>query len=81
MDPEAILTGIGAILTAAGGTVLVVREFRRRDRIESAHEIEELSAEVHECRQLHIRWRRYAFELREMIADLGHEPPVPPDPL
>ena len=79
MDLTAILTGIGAILTAAGGTVLVVREFRRRDHRAANAEIEQLSGELHRCRDLHIRWRSYAFELRRMVADTGTRVPEPPE--
>lgn len=79
MDWTAILTGVGAILTAAGGTVLVVREFRRRDRVLANREIEEFSHELHRCRQVHVKWRHYAFELRTQLADAGLEPAEPPE--
>jgi hypothetical protein len=79
VDLAAILTGIGAILTAAGGTVLVIREFRRRDRKAANQEIESLSSDLHRCRAVHIKWRGYAFELRERLADHGLQVPDPPE--
>ena len=48
MDLAAIFTGVAAILTAAGGVVLVVREFRRRDRRDSQRDIDELEPDLHD---------------------------------
>lgn len=62
MGLETILTGIGAILTAAGGTYLLVHEFRRRDRRESQKEIESLEEDLHHVRQDNIVLRRILHE-------------------
>lgn len=79
MDLTAILAGVGAILTAAGGIVLVVREFRRRDHRAANAEIDVLSDELHRCRHLHLLWRNYAFDLQRRLADHGLPPPPPPE--
>jgi len=79
MTLEAILAGIGAILTAAFGVALVVREFRRRDRKESRAEIEELNDEVHALRADFISYRQWAYELAVSLTSAGIAfPPAPP---
>jgi hypothetical protein len=80
VDLAAILTGIGAIITAAGGTVLVIREFRRRDRVETTKEIDALSHDLHVTRQNLIASQRYAHRLQDQLAVLGVEFPDPPEP-
>lgn len=78
MDFTAVLAGVGAILTAAGGTTLVIREFRRRDHRASNREINMLTDDLHQCREDEIRWRNYAHTLRELLADHGVETTEPP---
>ena len=73
-----MIAGIGAILTAAGGCLLVIREFRRRDRIALKKELDDLSVDVAELRSDIVICRRYAYLLRERLADHGIEPPEPP---
>ena len=73
MDWAAIATGIGAILTAAGGVTLVVREFRRRDRRAYRQEVDDLSDQLHLCRADFTTFRTWAFELRQRAADAGVE--------
>lgn len=71
MDLAAVFTGIGAILTAAGGTALVVREFRRRERKECDKEIEELSTELHAVRQRVIRLEQWAYRVQRQASHVG----------
>ena len=80
MDWAAIATGIGAILTAAGGVTLVVREFRRRDRAAYRQEVDDLSDQLHLCRADFTTFRTWAFELRQRAADAGVEQDEPPQP-
>ena len=78
MTLEAILAGIGAIIAAALGVVLVVREFRRRDRRESFAEIAQLSAELHTLRADMMAYRQWGYDLAVKLTDMGI--PVPPAP-
>jgi hypothetical protein len=79
VDLSTLLTGIGALLTGAGGCVLVIREFRRRDRQALKRELDELGLDVAELRTAIIICRRYAFLLVEKLADHGVDIPEPPD--
>jgi hypothetical protein len=78
VDWEVVLAGIGAILTAAGGCLLVIREFRRRDRLALKRELDELSIDVSELRSDMVICRRYAFLLGEILAEHGIDVPEPP---
>ncbi|HKV67674.1 MAG TPA: hypothetical protein VJN72_06260 [Gaiellales bacterium] len=80
IDPAAIFSGLGAIVTAAGGVALVLRELRRRDRVALAEEIKELNLEVHELRASFQDFRRFAYQLRMQMVDAGLDPPDPPIP-
>ena len=80
MDLEAILAGVGAIVTAAAGVVLIVREFRRRERLASLKEIDEMSAELSRLRHDFLAFRRFAFGLAQMLADRGVDVPPAPAP-
>ena len=77
MDWQTIVTGVGAILTGAGGCVIIVREFRRRDRIALKRELDDLGEDVTDLRANLIICRRYAFHLVEKLADHGMEIPYP----
>lgn len=62
MSLDVILTGLGAIVSGAGGVWLIVHEFRRRERRACRREIDDLSDDLHACRQDQIRLRRWMFD-------------------
>ena len=78
MDWGAIFVGIGAIVTAAGGCMLVIAEFRRRDRREMQRLVDEshhaLNALQAECMEVRV----HAFKLAARLADFGVI--MPPEP-
>jgi hypothetical protein len=76
VDATTIFAGIGAILTAAGGVALVIREFRRRDHRSAQRSINDLHADITALRHDVITCRRYAYLLAEQMSELGIEPCV-----
>jgi hypothetical protein len=74
VDVTTIFAGIGAILTAAGGCALVIREFRRRDHRSAVRTIADLNADITALRHDVITCRRYAYLLAEQMTELGIEP-------
>ena len=58
--------------------MLVVREFRRRDRRKSIREIEQLSDEIHALRADFLSYRAWSYELATTLT--GHGLPFPPAP-
>lgn len=80
MEPAAIFTGIAAVLTAAGGMLLVVREFRRRDRRACQEDVDQLSEDLHLLRQDFSHLRRWAFIVRQQAIDAGVDATDPPEP-
>ena len=84
MEWGALFVGIAAIVTAAGGCALVIREFRKRDRREMQRVLDESSFQLAklqgECMEVRVR----AFKLAGMLADMGVVVPehlVEPEPL
>jgi hypothetical protein len=75
---DAILAGIGAIVTAAMGVILVVRELRRRDRIASMRQIDDLSEGLTAARQNLTNYQEWAFKATQLVIECGKEPPVLP---
>lgn len=79
MTLDAILAGIGAIVTAAGGIILVVRELRRRDRIASVRQIDNLSGELLVTRQDFLVYQQWAFHASQIMVANGIIPPPLPE--
>ena len=87
MDTSVVLAALGAVLTGAGGLFIVIYELRRRDRRQLRGTLEEIEADLYRVTQGYIAQRRYSFELRRQLADLGADsdpmpalPPKEPEP-
>lgn len=81
MTLDVILAGIGAIVTAAGGVILVIRELRRRDRVASVRQIDDLTNDLNATRQEALVCERWAFQVSEMMIGQGITPPELPKPV
>lgn len=79
MNWQTVITGLAAVVTGLGGSILLVMELRRRDRTALKLEVDELSKDVSFLRMDLISCRRYAFGLAERLALLGLEVDDPPD--
>ena len=80
MDPAAIFAGIGAVIAAAIGMTLVIREFRRREHNAARREVDEMTEDFYRLDQSYIELRLHCFHLRQQLADLGvatHPAPAP----
>ena len=75
---EAILAGIGALVAAVGGVILIVREFRRRDHRAMTRQLDDLTQEVWALRVDLVAYRRWAFTVQRQA--VGVELPVEPEP-
>ena len=71
MDVAAIFTGVAAILTAAGGMLLVIREFRRRDRAACQEDLDQVGEDLHLLRQDYAHFQRWAYLLRQQALQAG----------
>lgn len=80
MDPAAIVAGIGAVIAAAAGLLLVVREFRRREHNAARREVDAMAGDFYQLDQSYIALRLHCFRLRQQLADLGVETPPAPEP-
>jgi len=76
----AIFLGIGAIVTAAGGCALVVREFRKRDRLEMQRLVDSSALALAQLQTDCMAVRLHAFKLAALLADHGIIAPPEPVP-
>ena len=81
MDPAAIFAGIGAVIAAAAGMTLVIREFRRREHNAARREIDAMATDFYRLDEAYIRLRLHCFRLRQRLADLGVESEQAPEPV
>ena len=71
MDASVALAALGAILTGTGGVVLVLYEFRRRDRRQLRGTLTQIDDDLYRLTEGYIDLRRYSFDLRRRLTDLG----------
>ena len=69
---------MGAVATGAGGVVLLLHEFRRKDRKATRAAMDTYSDELYSLGQAYVELRRYDFEVRKRLADAGIDTPPPP---
>jgi hypothetical protein len=79
VDWQTFVLGLGTFASAAGGCVLVVHEFRRRDRRALNDEVAAMSGDLAELRHDLVACRRYAFDLANRLTDNGLHAPEPPE--
>lgn len=79
MTLQVLLTGLGAIITAAAGIVLLVREFRRRDRIAAARQIDDMAGELTITRQDLLAYEQWAFITSGLLISNGIVAPKLPE--
>jgi len=77
---DTILAGCAAILTAAGGLALVVREFRRRDRRAAAKALDDVLEQLARLEHDYIELRKFMLQVSELLLAHGINPPDMPKP-
>ena len=75
---EAIFTGVAAIITAAGGIVLVIHEFRRRDRRAMQQELDDLNSELVRLQHDYLELRKFMLQISELLVAHGIDAPEIP---
>lgn len=80
MSIDAILTGIAAILTAAGGIALVIREYRRHDRRIMQRELDDINEELNVLQHDYLELRKFMLQISQLMIEHGIEPPETPVP-
>jgi len=74
------IAGIGAVLAAFAGVRLVIRETRRKERVDAQRTVSALEQSLNACHNDSINWRQYVFTIRARCADAGLFTPEPPEP-
>lgn len=67
----AIVTGLAAIISAAGGVLLTVRAVRSKERKAAADELDEVTAELAEERHARLQAEHQAHEYRVLLVKNG----------
>jgi len=79
VDWQTFFLALGTIITGASGCVVAVHEFRKHDRKALNEEAKEMSDDLAHVRHDLVVCRRYAFDLADRLASLGHAAPDPPE--
>jgi hypothetical protein len=79
VDWSTFALALGTIVTGVAGCMVVIHEFRRRDRRALNDEAGAMSDDLATLRLDLVDCRRYAFELAEHLADHGLSAPEPPE--
>jgi hypothetical protein len=74
------ITGVSAIVLAAAGLTLAIREVRRKERRDCLADVTELEHRTHDLQSALIDYHSYAYGLRVLLADHGIDVPDPPEP-
>ena len=77
MDPAklvALLTGVGGLVTAAGGVLLAVRAARDKERKAAKREIDELGGMLSDERHARLEAERRNYDLSLKLARHGIDP-------
>jgi predicted small secreted protein len=77
---EALFAGIGAVIAAAMGVTLILREFHRREHNAARKEVDEMVVDFYRLDNSYIDLRLHCFRLRQRLADLGEESLPGPEP-
>ena len=72
------LSGIGAVLFAAAGVGLIVREVRRKERQDALRLIDTMERVILVQQNEALAWHSYVYSLRMLCSDRGINTPEPP---
>ena len=72
------IAGVAAIIVAAAGLAVAVREVRRKARRDCLADVNELERWAHELETELIAWHAYSYAMRVLLADHGIDVPDPP---
>jgi hypothetical protein len=71
VDLPAILAGVAAIVSAVGGTIMAIREVRRRERRDANRTIRLMENYLNDCQAENVELHREIHRLRVREADQG----------
>ena len=72
----AIITGFTGMVAAGGGVLLIIRSVRNKERKTAHQEYEEISAELHNEREVRVRLEELVYTQRVLLAQNGIALPV-----
>ena len=80
MEFGAVLAGVTAIITAAGGIFIVVHEFRRRERRQMQQQIDDMADELNSLQHDYLELRKFMLQISQLLLDNGIAAPEIPIP-